>query len=112
MIKFRGVRRVVETGLVLVAVTMLMATSVLVLMIFVTFVAMVRVVVIVGMPVTMIVLVFVMTPASVIVFSFLCHFPIPQLFPITLLLLPTAYFSRRLIRLWRSLLPFPLTLHS
>jgi len=37
--------------------------------------------VIVGMLVTVIVLV--MMPASVIVFSFFCHFPIPQLFPFT-----------------------------
>jgi len=57
--------------------------------------------------VTMIVIVLVMMPASVIVFSFLCHFSIPFS-----LLLPFAYFSRRLIRLWRSLLPFPFTPYS
>ena len=57
--------------------------------------------------VVMIMTVLVPMPASVFVFSFLCHFPIPFS-----LLLPSAYFSRRLIRLWRSLLPFPLTPYS
>jgi len=108
---------IVEVSLVLVAVTLLMFVAVFVtvlsFVIFVSFVVRVRVVVIVlmsvivGMLVTMIVLVFVTMPASVIVFSFFCHFPIPFS-----LLLPSAHFSRRLIRLRRSLLPFLLTPHS
>ena len=139
-VKFRGVRWVVEMSLVLMAVTVIMwmlvivVTSVVVAMLvtmwmfrgvilavtvlmfvvvfvtvlsFVFFVVIVRVVVIVGMLVTMIMFVVVMMSASVIVFSFFCHFPIPFS-----LLLPSAHFSRRLIRLRRSLLPFLLTPHS
>jgi len=81
-------RWVVETSLGLVAVTVLMFVAVFMTALsFVTFVLMVRAVVIVlmsvivGMLVTVIVLV--MMPASVIVFSFFCHFLNPQCFSLT-----------------------------
>ena len=97
--------RVFMCVIVAVFVTVLVFVPFVPFVPFVSFVSFVSFVVKVVMIIT--VLVPMPMPASVFVFSFLCHFPIPFS-----LLLPSAYFSRRLIRLWRSLLPFPLTPYS
>jgi hypothetical protein len=81
-IELRGVRWVVEAGLVVVIVVVSMSVgvmivvvlvSVLVPMVFARFMVMMATIVLV----TVCVFVFVMMPASVIVFSFLCHLRVP-----------------------------------